>query len=311
MIMIGGLLYLTAGGSPERVGNAKSYIGNALIGLVLLLTSYVVLQTINPQLVQFSRFTIPLIRPARLPARFCNEFPAPLPTQPPLKFARATVGGTSEIKPLAEIRDADYNITDASEMRCGATYYEQASGDETCLGKSCRYTSAPGAGHPGACVPTTDDEKTWDCMNVAFAGTLKSNTPIKDIVLIRTGIDCGLTSFCSCVYDVDEKIWPDFYYVSRMPITPCDLRAGFALSFGDDPSILESFFRVVTFSGFNPWRVASADRCTNGQNSAVNDQYTGSGNLYFNPFVLTDNDTNFHGPAICNVDTDLLPPPSR
>ena len=315
MIMIGGLIYLTAGGSAERVGSAKSYIGNALIGLVLLLTSYVVLQTINPQLVQFSRFTIPLIRPARLPAKFCDEITAPLPNQPPLKFASsASVAGT--LRPLSDVRDTDYNLdaTKFGEMRCGIPYYEQASGDETCLGRSCEYTRAPGpSSHPGACVPKTDDQKKWDCMDVAFYGKITNySSDINDIVFINK--EGSLTGPCPYVTDDKQEIWPDFYYIPRVVEDPfsmiCHMH-GFTLSFGEDPSVLMSVIKFVAglVSGSPPeynWHVAFADSCID---TPPSDQTLDG--LYFTSADITSIDANFHGPVRCDVDINTLKEPSH
>ena len=73
MIMIGGLLYLTAGGSPERVSNAKSYISNALIGLILALSSYFLLQTVNPALLNLRFPKVPLVAPAIAFTQFCED----------------------------------------------------------------------------------------------------------------------------------------------------------------------------------------------------------------------------------------------
>jgi len=53
VLMWGGVVWLTSGGSAERVNSAKSWIGAALSGLVLVLTSYLILSTINPDLVIF------------------------------------------------------------------------------------------------------------------------------------------------------------------------------------------------------------------------------------------------------------------
>lgn len=57
MIMIGGLQYVIAAGGGD-VGKAKERIKNAIIGLVLLLSVYTILYTVNPQLV--------LLKPIRL-----------------------------------------------------------------------------------------------------------------------------------------------------------------------------------------------------------------------------------------------------
>ncbi len=73
MIMVGGLLYLTAGGSPERVANAKDFIGNALIGLILALSSYFLLQTVNPALLDLKFPKVPLVAPAVKFTQFCED----------------------------------------------------------------------------------------------------------------------------------------------------------------------------------------------------------------------------------------------
>ncbi|MBX4211334.1 MAG: pilin [Candidatus Yanofskybacteria bacterium] len=61
MIIYGGATWLVAAGSPGLVGKAKDTIKNALLGGVLLLSAYLVLNTINPDLVQQS-FILPALR---------------------------------------------------------------------------------------------------------------------------------------------------------------------------------------------------------------------------------------------------------
>ena len=58
MMMIGGLIWTTAGGSATHIATAKQYIGGAISGLVLLLVSYLLLETINPELVNLKPLTI-------------------------------------------------------------------------------------------------------------------------------------------------------------------------------------------------------------------------------------------------------------
>lgn len=50
-IIFGGVLYTTSAGNPSLQGDAKKRINSALIGLGILLTSYLILYTINPDLV--------------------------------------------------------------------------------------------------------------------------------------------------------------------------------------------------------------------------------------------------------------------
>jgi len=54
MLVIGGTQYVAAGINPSAKGDAKERIGNALIGLILVLTSYLILNSIDPKLVQFN-----------------------------------------------------------------------------------------------------------------------------------------------------------------------------------------------------------------------------------------------------------------
>jgi len=53
VMMIGGIMWIMSGGSPERAGEAKAYISASLTGLVLTLASYLILATVNPALVNF------------------------------------------------------------------------------------------------------------------------------------------------------------------------------------------------------------------------------------------------------------------
>lgn len=51
VFIYGGLLYLTSAGNPARMADAKDKMFNAIIGIVIILASYLILNTINPQLV--------------------------------------------------------------------------------------------------------------------------------------------------------------------------------------------------------------------------------------------------------------------
>src|SRR6056297_1341586 len=61
MIMAGGITYLSSGGSSERIGSAKKMIFGALSGLVILLFSHMLLEIINPKLVDLKPITLETI----------------------------------------------------------------------------------------------------------------------------------------------------------------------------------------------------------------------------------------------------------
>lgn len=52
MLSIGGMMYLTSAGNTSQLGSAKKIIFDALLGLVLAIVSWLILYTINPQLVE-------------------------------------------------------------------------------------------------------------------------------------------------------------------------------------------------------------------------------------------------------------------
>lgn len=58
VLMIGGIRWLTAGGSPEAVNDAKAWIKASLTGLILMLCSYLLLSIINTNLVNFKPIQI-------------------------------------------------------------------------------------------------------------------------------------------------------------------------------------------------------------------------------------------------------------
>lgn len=52
MIMVAGFMWLISAGNQGMITKAKGFITNALYGLIVVLTSYIILQTINPELVR-------------------------------------------------------------------------------------------------------------------------------------------------------------------------------------------------------------------------------------------------------------------
>ena len=67
IVIVGGIQYMVSGGSKQGVTELKKRIGNALIGLVLLLGSYVILYTTNPQLTFFEPLRVDYVAFVELP----------------------------------------------------------------------------------------------------------------------------------------------------------------------------------------------------------------------------------------------------
>ena len=47
--VVAGYVYMTAGGSAQRIGTAKTLMGAALLGIILAITAQLILNTISPQ----------------------------------------------------------------------------------------------------------------------------------------------------------------------------------------------------------------------------------------------------------------------
>jgi len=75
VLMIGGVLWIVAGGSATMIGEAKAWIGASLTGLVIALTSYVILYQVNPALVGFKGLSIQLVDQVPIPENV-KEFAA-------------------------------------------------------------------------------------------------------------------------------------------------------------------------------------------------------------------------------------------
>ena len=59
MLVWGGFQYLTSAGNPTAISDAKDKIKSALLGLLLILTSWLILQVINPDLTTFNLLRLP------------------------------------------------------------------------------------------------------------------------------------------------------------------------------------------------------------------------------------------------------------
>ncbi len=83
MIVIGGIQYMTAGGNPGRLGDAKDRIWQAILGLLLVLGSYLILNTINPDLVKMELSSMKTLTTETAESLEYIAPPGAIPAQPP------------------------------------------------------------------------------------------------------------------------------------------------------------------------------------------------------------------------------------
>ncbi|HLD62168.1 MAG TPA: pilin [Patescibacteria group bacterium] len=105
MMMVGGYYWLFAGGNASKVGEAKSMISGAVLGLFLALGSYMILNIINPDLVNWKfnpEINEPQIAGFQPVSRLCDN-----------KETMLAAGYAISKKAIVKV----------TELRCGSTYY--------------------------------------------------------------------------------------------------------------------------------------------------------------------------------------------
>lgn len=130
LMMVGGLRWTSSAGSSERIGAAKKMISNALSGLVLLLGSYLILFTINPDLIRLKAPQVPMIRKESIASNASCQLQS--------SFMIAPVGD----KPFEELESTAFLHQGAAAPdmvpECGKKYYMKDAGGITCSGYVCK-----------------------------------------------------------------------------------------------------------------------------------------------------------------------------
>jgi len=82
VLMGGGLLWLTSRGDSGQIGKAKGLIGGSLTGMILLLCSWIILNTINPDLTKFKSVDTKVVDPKNYQVlTCCNSKTGPVETK--------------------------------------------------------------------------------------------------------------------------------------------------------------------------------------------------------------------------------------
>lgn len=90
IIIFGGILYTISPGNSSRQGDAKTWLGSAIVGLVLLFGSYAILNTVNPDLtkLKFNLDKVEFSAPASSPTA---------PLEPPKPGEKVPLGIAQQI----------------------------------------------------------------------------------------------------------------------------------------------------------------------------------------------------------------------
>jgi len=141
ILVMAGFTWATSAGSPERITQAKGYITSSLTGSVLLLGSYTLLYTINPDLVRFRLPMVYMLRPIVQGAEWCKD----------LQGANTMVAQKDGKASSMEVTPAAFNIpvnptltpeklksvAPSAYPLCNTPYFWKDSNEQTCRGHVC------------------------------------------------------------------------------------------------------------------------------------------------------------------------------
>lgn len=156
LIIKGGFEYITAGGASERIGAAKKTIGSAVFGLLLVLASYMLLNTVNPDLVHLRLPNVYMVRHIVLGADWCKDVSSNKDSDGnEKKFALEKDGPDAKVK------------FDKDKTACGEKFLIPDGDSKTCQGQFCKETTYG----PNVCAQFS---KGYACVVGVLSGEITS-----------------------------------------------------------------------------------------------------------------------------------------
>lgn len=330
LIIKGGFEWTTSAGNPTRITSAKSSITSALLGLFLLLGSYTLLYTINPDLLRLKLPRVFMVRALTLGGKWCKDLPNPAGQ----KFALAQLDSSKELKEFKDIKLDDFTIafpaqqssaqedilTEAGQsnpetaMPCGARYYSLDGQDQTCAAHFCDKSSA---GKQQVCMEIEKDK--YACKETVLSGTITgAQVPypfVKDVLsLMMVCInEEAYNVYTGVVKEVEKDKSQRYYFAGMMDVGEIE---GKVTSRGGDCG-----FYIL--AQINEAGVAFADRYAIGKSGTCNVnllQKVGwkgkwelnavSGYMYntIKPFLLTIDDLKNGAPCDMPLSRTDFPP---
>lgn len=135
LMMVGGVIWLTSAGNQGRVTKGKEFIINSLIGVILLISAYLILQVINPSLVNLDSADLP-----KIPGTGSCVIPAKLPNGTnivtSIDGADALCRQFNEIDCIAwatVVTQGSANPTHTKNSTCDEACFRYADGDGACV----------------------------------------------------------------------------------------------------------------------------------------------------------------------------------
>jgi hypothetical protein len=190
VIIMSGFQWTMSGGNSETIASAKHRIGNAIIGLFIAYSSYFILSTINPDLVNFEALKVYMVKPLSDVPKFCSAVEVKIEAESlddletrglidvkstKLIFALATEDQNAPISSTSS--NATPNLTYNEVVgrnnpiaNCGFRYFFENSGGATCFGARC--------GTGGVCTNVHINKLTetkYSCEPASIVGAIRGS----------------------------------------------------------------------------------------------------------------------------------------
>jgi len=153
-VMVGGILYLTSAGAPGRIEQGKNIIIGAITGLLIIIFSYIFLNTINPELINLKPIRIQAVKQEQLTVgAYCKDLGAGFNVVTPSGVKEGTTGNEQYFacNKTYTVKSAAADVIVPEGQQCDGSY---------CAGRA-------------ACV---DFEGKKQCLTVLFRGRAHGDT---------------------------------------------------------------------------------------------------------------------------------------
>lgn len=186
MIIVAGFQWISSGGNSDTISGAKKRITGALVGLLIAYMSFIILNTINPSLVNLRLPQVYMIRPFKTTPEFCDGLPAGT------KFSLAAKAKEQSVKvePASDINfDLPYpaDATNSSTFLCGERYFIENAGNAICGGDICP-SGEVCINFPSSNVDNNfDKQNPYHCAKGTVAGYISYN-----VMRTNSPVDCVL-----------------------------------------------------------------------------------------------------------------------
>lgn len=174
VIILSGFQWALSGGNTETITHSKTRIAGALIGLLIAYFSYFILNTLNPNLVNFRLPNVWMLKPQAYAPTFCSQ------TNPKTKFAFAKdyKDQSSPVKADANT-NFDMSLEDQSpanlqKFYCGHRFFVQGGGNATCYGNYC------GSGTVCVGFGSANPANPYHCVQGTVTGKITYTSPTRD-----------------------------------------------------------------------------------------------------------------------------------